>query len=190
MAEQWALDAVEEEEASAEAVRNAATEKAQADKKAQRNKKRQQTEAARKRAKIALETTSSAVTDDGTSTMTGNTSGPGQPSPLRHGTAYMPDTPESAQYSDDPSHTFLLSGSGNPSPLRQTTVSMDSDVSPSKTDDKLPIILMGPGQPSPLRPRAPHAYVFFCRASISNGRYRTTESVGSRPNWAESIPFA
>ncbi|KAJ6455730.1 hypothetical protein C8R45DRAFT_1035512 [Mycena sanguinolenta] len=154
MAEQWALDAVEEEEASAEAVRSAAVEKAQADKKAQRNKKRQQTEA-RKRAKIALETTSSAVADDGTPTTTGNVSGPGQPSPLRHGTAYMPDTPESAQYSDDPSHTFHFSG--NPSPLRQTTatVSMDSDVSPSRTD-----ILMGPGQATPSRPRAPYAHGF------------------------------
>ncbi|KAJ6547408.1 hypothetical protein B0H19DRAFT_954866, partial [Mycena capillaripes] len=58
MAEQWALDAIEEEEASSEAVRTAAADKAQADKKAARNKKRQQTEA-RKRAKIAVETSSS-----------------------------------------------------------------------------------------------------------------------------------
>ncbi|KAJ7273562.1 hypothetical protein B0H12DRAFT_1089996 [Mycena haematopus] len=163
MAEQWALDAIEEQEASLEAVQSAAVEKAQADKKAQRNKKRQQTEA-RKRAKIALETTSSAVADDdraGTLTMASNTSGPGQPSPLRHGTAYMPDTPESAQYSDDPSHTFHFSGSGNPSPLRQTTVvSMDSDIPVSRTEDES-TTLMGSSQTTLLRPHPP--------GQVSNG---------------------
>ncbi|KAJ7685038.1 COMPASS complex protein, partial [Mycena polygramma] len=86
MDEQWAMDAIEEEEASSEAVRAAAMDKAQAEKKAQRNKKRQQTEA-RKRAKISSETSSFTVAEDDRAALINNTSGPGQPSPLRHGTA-------------------------------------------------------------------------------------------------------
>ncbi|KAJ7343632.1 hypothetical protein DFH08DRAFT_233592 [Mycena albidolilacea] len=158
MAEQWALDAIEEEEASSEAVRSAVVEKVQAEKKAQRNKKRQQAEA-RKRAKIASETPTTAADDDrvGPPTTTGNNaSGTGQPSPLRHGTAYMPDTPEPAPYSDDPSYASHFSGPGNPSPLRQITVSMDSD---DRAEAK-PTLLVDAHQVTPSRARAPYAYGF------------------------------
>ncbi|KAJ7172631.1 hypothetical protein C8R46DRAFT_158877 [Mycena filopes] len=163
MAEQWAMDATEEEEASSEALHAATLEKAAAEKRAQRNKKRQQTEA-RKRAKI-LETSSTAAADDGVPGQVSNSSGPGQPSPLRHGTAYIPDTPDSAYNSDDASFTSAVhpSGPGHPSPLRQATGSSEWDVSPSKVEDKSPVSLaslMGPGQATSSRPRAPYAYGF------------------------------
>ncbi|KAJ6630650.1 hypothetical protein B0H10DRAFT_1982171 [Mycena sp. CBHHK59/15] len=164
MAEQWALDAIEEEEASSEAVRIAASEKAQEEKKAQRNKKRQQAET-RKRAKIALETSSSAGGDDdrvGAATLS-ITSGPGQPSPLRHGTAYTPDgVPESRDDSDDMSFTSAtpLSGPGYPSPLRQSTAS-EAEASPARMEDApfASTVLSGPSQLSPSRQPAIYAYV-------------------------------
>ncbi|KAG5647135.1 hypothetical protein DXG03_001090 [Asterophora parasitica] len=109
MAEQWALDEVEEEEARVEAARMAEADKADAAKKAERQKKRQQTEA-RKRAKVAaaaaeqhqqqnalyLQSQSQggapAVNDErGTTPGLGlGLVGLGQPSPspLRHGTTY------------------------------------------------------------------------------------------------------
>ncbi|KAJ7083826.1 hypothetical protein C8R43DRAFT_1175048 [Mycena crocata] len=152
MAEQWALDAVEEEEASSEAIRTAAFDKAQAEKKAQRNKKRQQTEA-RKRAKVALETSSAAMTEDDRVGLANNMSGPGQPSPLRHGTAYMPDQTDLTETLDEASFTSVtqLSGPGTPSPLRHTVASVETN-----TDHKLIVpgaALSGPGT-SPSRQRA------------------------------------
>ncbi|KAJ7489859.1 hypothetical protein B0H11DRAFT_1042524 [Mycena galericulata] len=156
MAEQWALDTIEEEEASSEAVRTAALEKAQAEKKAQRNKKRQQTEA-RKRAKIALETSSSTMGDDERATlppMASNISGPGQPSPLRHGTAYVPDSVDSVDNSDD------IPLTSNPSPLRQNTTLIEADISPDRMSIIPAAALSGPGQASPPRQRATYAYGF------------------------------
>ncbi|KAJ7752002.1 COMPASS complex protein [Mycena metata] len=180
MTEQWALDAVEEEEASSDAARAATLEKAAAEKRAQRNKKRQQTEA-RKRAKI-LENSSAA--DEGAATTANNTSGPGQPSPLRHGTAYIPDTPDSVYNSDDTSFTSTThpSGPGNPSPLRQATGSSEWDLSPTKAEDKSPAplaSLLGPGQASSSRPRAPYAYGFppEFRSAMEDVRFEPTISV-------------
>ncbi|KAJ7870248.1 COMPASS complex protein [Mycena leptocephala] len=147
MAEQWELDAIEEEEASSEA--------AQAEKKAQRNKKRQQTEA-RKRAKIALETSSSTAADDErVGPPVSSTSGPGQPSPLRHGTAYIPETADTAENSDEASFTSAthFSGPGNPSPLRQTTASANTI-----SDEPRPRLLSGPGQPSSPRLASMYGY--------------------------------
>lgn len=89
MAEQWQLDAQEEEEARAEASKVAAAEKADAEKKAQRAKKRQQTEA-RKRAKKAAEQATPGADDDRFGPAT-PIAGLGQPSPLRHGTTYDMD---------------------------------------------------------------------------------------------------
>ncbi|KAJ7694215.1 hypothetical protein B0H17DRAFT_475849 [Mycena rosella] len=166
MAEQWALDALEEEEASSEAVHTAALEKAQAEKKAQRNKKRQQTEA-RKRAKIALETSSVTAEDDrvGIPAMASNISGAGQPSPLRHGTAYMPDAADSPDYPEDVPFTSVTfsTGTGNPSPLRHNTASTESDMSPPRADDKsfVPTVAsFGTGPTSPSRQSVPYAYGF------------------------------
>lgn len=91
MAEQWELDVQEEEEAKIDADRAAAQEKAEEDKRAQRNKRQQQAEA-RKRAKKAAAEQSMAMMED-------ERFGPGsslaalplgQPSPLRHATAYEP----------------------------------------------------------------------------------------------------
>ncbi|KAK7014991.1 COMPASS complex protein [Favolaschia claudopus] len=144
MAEQWALDAVEEEEASAEAVRHAALEKAQAEKKAQKNKRRQQTEA-RKRAKIALETTST-IDDD---RMGSVASGPGQPSPLRHGTAYIPHTPEPAPRSDDPSYSSPISALDRVHPQRLTTGFEASRQVPSESPSE-----------ATSRPDTPHTYAY------------------------------
>ncbi|KAG6919955.1 hypothetical protein DXG01_013304 [Tephrocybe rancida] len=95
MAEQWALDEVEEEEARKEAVRAEATEKAEAARKAERNKKRQQAEA-RKRAKLAaaaeqqaiLRGTPGSVDDERLTPGLSALAGLGQPSPLRHGTTF------------------------------------------------------------------------------------------------------
>ncbi|KAJ7738524.1 hypothetical protein DFH07DRAFT_841104 [Mycena maculata] len=161
MAEQWALDAIEEEEASSEAVRAASLEKAQAEKKAQRNKKRQQTEA-RKRAKIALETSTSAMADDDRASMppmVSNMSGPGQPSPLRHGTAFIPDPVDSAENSDDMSTSVTtLSGPGNPSPLRQNTTSIEVDTPQVQMDIVPAAALSGPGQATPSRQTATYPY--------------------------------
>ncbi|KAJ6546529.1 hypothetical protein DFH09DRAFT_645776 [Mycena vulgaris] len=163
MTEQWALDAIEEEEASSEAVRTAALEKAQEEKKAQRNKKRQQTEA-RKRAKIALET-SSAAADDDRAGMAGNISGAGQPSPLRHGTAYIPDAADSPGNSDDASFPSiaLSNGPGNPSPLRHNTTSTEFDISsprPDNTPFDSSAALLGPDRASPSGQSLPYAYGF------------------------------
>ncbi|KAG6841684.1 hypothetical protein C0991_008322 [Blastosporella zonata] len=96
MAEQWALDEVEEEEAREEAVRAAAAEKTEAAKKAERNKKRQQAEA-RKRAKLAaqveqqqqqLRGTPGSVDEERSTPGLSALVGLGQPSPLRHGTTF------------------------------------------------------------------------------------------------------
>ncbi|KAJ7470606.1 COMPASS complex protein [Mycena latifolia] len=161
MAEQWALDAIEEEEASAEAVQTAALEKAQAEKKAQRNKKRQQTEA-RKRAKIALETSSATADDDRVGLpLIANASGAGQPSPLRHGTAYMPDAADSPDHSEDVSFSSVVPG--NPSPLRHNTGSTELDISSPRAADNSFVptgALSGSGQAGPLRQSVPHAYGF------------------------------
>ncbi|KAJ7285691.1 COMPASS complex protein [Mycena rebaudengoi] len=153
MAEQWALDAVEEAEAAADAVHNAAVEKAAAEKKAQRNKKRQQTEA-RKRAKIALETSSAMADDDrvvpGTSS---STSGPGQPSPLRHGTAYNPAVAEESEENSDEASIAPAAP-----PLRQNTA-FESESSPSRRDNSFFLssgVLSGPGQPSVAMPPPSH----------------------------------
>ena len=108
MAEQWALDAQEEEEARVEASKAAAVAKVDAERKAARLKKRQET-AARKRAKVnALELGTPGLDDDrfgpGSSTP-----GLGQPSPLRHGTTY--DAGEgSANHSNSPAPTFMSNG--------------------------------------------------------------------------------
>ncbi|KAF8232308.1 COMPASS complex protein [Tricholoma matsutake] len=109
MAEQWALDAQEEEEARVEAFKAATAAKVDAEKKAARLKKRQET-AARKRAKVnpLLEQGAPGVDDDrfgpGSSTP-----GLGQPSPLRHGTTY--DAAEgSVDHSYSPAPTFVSNG--------------------------------------------------------------------------------
>ena len=108
MAEQWALDAQEEEEARVEASKAAALATVDAERKAARLKKRQET-AARKRAKVnTLEPGASGLDDDrfgpGSSTP-----GLGQPSPLRHGTTY--DAGEgSVDHSNSPAPTFMSNG--------------------------------------------------------------------------------
>ncbi|KAJ7219132.1 COMPASS complex protein [Mycena pura] len=133
MAEQWDLDTIEEDEAAVESARSAAFEKSQAEKKAQRDKKRQQTEA-RKRSKMAVDTAFPvSADDDRLGTMASNPSGPGQPSPLRHGTAYIPDASED---SGEPSLPFITYGPGNPSPLRHNTASTESETFPTRDDDK------------------------------------------------------
>ncbi|RDB24283.1 Set1 complex component ash2 [Hypsizygus marmoreus] len=110
MAEQWALDALEEEEARADASRAAAAEKVEAAKRAERNKKRQQAEA-RKRAKLAVaeqQRATPAIDDDRFSPMSAMV-GFGQPSPLRHGTIY--DAGEgSVDHSYSPAPTFISNG--------------------------------------------------------------------------------
>ncbi|KAG5728307.1 Set1 complex component ash2 [Termitomyces sp. T112] len=96
MAEQWALDAIEEAEAKEDAIRLAANEKAEAAKKAEREKKKQAAEA-RKRAKLAavaeaqqaLRGTPASVDDERSTPGLSTLMGPGQPSPLRHGTTYQ-----------------------------------------------------------------------------------------------------
>lgn len=88
MAEQWALDAEEEEEARVAFARRATTEKTEADKKTQRNKRRQQAEA-RKRAKKAVEVAS--MLDDDRFGPSASLALLPEPSPLRHGMAYVPD---------------------------------------------------------------------------------------------------
>ncbi|KAG5652342.1 hypothetical protein H0H81_005363 [Sphagnurus paluster] len=111
MAEQWALDEIEEEEARAEAARAAIHEKAEAAKKAERNKKRQQAEA-RKRAKVAaleqqqLQMHANAGADEERSTSGLGLLGFGypSPSPLRHGTTYGDGEVESAAHSPAPTH--------------------------------------------------------------------------------------
>jgi COMPASS component BRE2 len=109
MAEQWVLDAQEEEEARVEASKAAATAKIDAEKKAARLKKRQEN-AARKRAKITPpERLGSPAIDDDRFGPGSLTPGLGQPSPLRHGTTY--DAGEgSAEHSYSPAPTFMSNG--------------------------------------------------------------------------------
>jgi COMPASS component BRE2 len=126
MAEQWQLDAQEEEEARTEASKAAAVEKADAEKKAQRAKKRQQTEA-RKRAKKAAERVTPTVDDDRFGPATPLT-GPGQPSPLRHGTTYeMDDGHVDRSYS--PAHTAISNGDfqGGQSGYNSDNAEMEQD---------------------------------------------------------------
>ncbi|KAG6896943.1 hypothetical protein C0992_005149 [Termitomyces sp. T32_za158] len=95
MAEQWALDEVEEAEAKEDAIRAAANDKAEAAKKAEREKKKQAAEA-RKRAKLAaaaeaqqgLRGTPASADDERSTPGLSALAGLGQPSPLRHGTTY------------------------------------------------------------------------------------------------------
>ncbi|KAF8061568.1 COMPASS complex protein [Lyophyllum atratum] len=93
MAEQWALDEIEEKEAGEEAARAAAMDKVEAAKKAERNRKRQQAEA-RKRAKLAAmeqqQQRGTPTVDEERSTSGLGMVGLGHPSPspLRHGTTY------------------------------------------------------------------------------------------------------
>nr|GAT43992.1 COMPASS complex protein [Mycena chlorophos] len=110
MKEQWELDALEEEDAKSDLVRVAAAEKVLAEKKAQRDKKRQQAEA-RKKAKLAVDTPA----PDDPRPPTPTLSGPGQPSPLRHGIAY-----ENAEMEEDSKEGLTTY---NPSPLRQNALS-------------------------------------------------------------------
>jgi COMPASS component BRE2 len=106
MAEQWALDAQEEQEASAEASKAAAVAKVEAEKKAARLKKRQET-AARKRAKV--EQGANLGIDDDRFGPGSLTPGLGQPSPLRHGTTY--DAGEgSVNRNYSPAPTFMSNG--------------------------------------------------------------------------------
>ena len=106
MAEQWSLDAVEEEAARIESVRKATLEKAEAEKKAQRNKKRQQMEARKRAKKTDVETFTLAHDDDRFGpTASLAISGPGQPSPLRHGMAYDGDGFDDQGHSPAPTIT-------------------------------------------------------------------------------------
>lgn len=109
MAEQWALDAQEEEEAHAEASKAAAVAKVEAERKAARLKKRQET-AARKRAKVnPLEQGGTPGLDDDRFGPGSSTPGLGQPSPLRHGTTF--DAGEgSVDHSYSPAPTFMSNG--------------------------------------------------------------------------------
>ncbi|KAG6885132.1 hypothetical protein C0993_005598 [Termitomyces sp. T159_Od127] len=119
MAEQWALDAVEEEEAKADALRAAAHEKAEAAKKAEREKKKHAAEA-RKRAKLAAAATAEAqqglrgtpgAADDERSTPgLSALAGLGQPSPLRHGTTYDGHAFESVENVFSPAPTPASTG--------------------------------------------------------------------------------
>lgn len=109
MAEQWALDAVEEDEARMEAGRAAEAEKVEAVKKEERDKKRQQAEA-RKRAKLAAadkQQRSTPTIDEDRSLSLLN--GLGQPSPLRYGTTYG-DGEEFPDGSHSPAPTFVSTG--------------------------------------------------------------------------------
>jgi len=114
MAEQWALDQVEEEEARVEAARNTANEKVEAAKRAERNKKRQQAEA-RKRAKLAAaeqQQRGTPVVEDEWSTSSLGMVGLGQPSPspLRHGTTYAYDGDGDVENSYSPAPTPASNG--------------------------------------------------------------------------------
>ncbi|KAJ7063157.1 COMPASS complex protein [Mycena amicta] len=142
MAEQWELDALEEEEAASDMVRVAAAEKVLAEKKAQRDRKRQQTEA-RKRAKLAAQDIPASLDDSAPPMMP--ISGPGQPSPLRHGIAYE------KMESEEESKEGL---SYNPSPLRRSALSVE----PELFDDKSSVKSR---EETPTRQRTPAAYAVF-----------------------------
>ncbi|KAF5386787.1 hypothetical protein D9615_001877 [Tricholomella constricta] len=118
MAEQWALDEMEEEEARVEAARTAATEKVEAAKRAERNKKRQQAEA-RKRAKMAAaveqqqqQRRTPSVDDERSTPGAGLVSlGHPSPSPLRHGTTYAYGGGEGdIEHGHSPAPTFASNG--------------------------------------------------------------------------------
>lgn len=114
MAEQWALDEVEEEEARVEAARHAANEKVEAAKRAERNRKRQQAEA-RKRAKLAVaeqqQRGTPAVEDEWSNSGSGMVGlGQPSPSPLRHGTTYAYDGEGDVENSYSPAPTPASNG--------------------------------------------------------------------------------
>lgn len=153
MAEQWALDAQEEEEARADASRAAAVEKTEAAKKAERNKKRQQADA-RKRAKLVAEQQrTTPATDDDRVTSVASFVGLGQPSPspLRHGTTY--DAGEDAvRYTHSPAPTFVSNGDyqGGQSGYNSDNMELDPENGAGEDQDSIPLTPAHIEAPSPM----------------------------------------
>ncbi|KAF8911123.1 hypothetical protein CPB84DRAFT_1763375 [Gymnopilus junonius] len=134
MQEEWAFDALEEEDAKVELAKYAAAEKAEEEKRKQREKKRQQAEArrkAKKEAALAQQVVDAAVIEEekergraaererysslplsGVFPLPGTLYGPGghfpahpSPSPLRHFTAFEPEG--SVEYENSPAPTYI-----------------------------------------------------------------------------------
>ncbi|TFK42982.1 hypothetical protein BDQ12DRAFT_663093 [Crucibulum laeve] len=143
MAEQWAIDAQEEEEAKVEMARQAEVDHIEEEKRVQRNKKRQQAEA-RKRAKKA-EQQAALGASAGTSTPGSvNTFGLAHtPSTALH----IPGSSTSSTIKDEDRHTPVpliglgISGIGNypnPSPLRHATNAYNPEGSIEYEDSPAP----------------------------------------------------
>ncbi|CAA7265441.1 unnamed protein product [Cyclocybe aegerita] len=106
MAEEWAFDALEEEEAKVEAAKHAAADKAEEEKRKQREKRRQQAEARKKARKAAAEQAANAtLAEEEHEISLGREGGGGRA------------TPVSAVYG----HVGVHSTQPSPSPLRQST---------------------------------------------------------------------
>ncbi|KIK06540.1 hypothetical protein K443DRAFT_674194 [Laccaria amethystina LaAM-08-1] len=130
MAEQWALDAQEEEEAKVEAVKQAAIDKAEEEKRIQRNKKRQQAEARKRAKKAAVEPGFNGPFLDDERFLAGFNPNQPSPSPLRHATSAY-DAEGSVENEHSPAPTFASYGDfqGNQSGYNSEAhdVEMDQD---------------------------------------------------------------
>ncbi|KAF8162954.1 hypothetical protein B0H34DRAFT_651013 [Crassisporium funariophilum] len=136
MAEEWAMDALEEEQAKAESLKQAAADKLEDDKRKQREKRKQQAEARKRQRKAAAEQTANAALAED------DRFGPGamlyggggavynqpSPSPLRHATAYDPGD-EFVEQEHSPAPTVASYGefAGNHSGYNSENPDMDVD---------------------------------------------------------------
>ncbi|PPQ81204.1 hypothetical protein CVT25_015728 [Psilocybe cyanescens] len=176
MQEEWAFDALEDDEARTELAKHAAAEKLEEDKRKQRENKRQQAEAKRKARKAAAQQAADMALGDeerergrelqrererdrqtdryGSLPASSGLTGPGMhsshhpsPSPLRHSTAYEPEG--SVEYENSPAPTFASYGEFQGGQSGYT--SDNHDVPDDMEIDQDIEALMGP----PSRPRTP-----------------------------------
>ena len=118
MQEEWAMDALEEEQAKSDAMKQATADKVQDDKRKQKEKRKAQADARRKQRKTAAvvteQTIASATSEDdrfgpGLVVGYGGVFNQPSPSPLRHATAFDPGE-GSVEFEHSPAPTFASYG--------------------------------------------------------------------------------
>ena len=135
MEEEWAMDALDEEQAKIDAMKLATANKIQDDKRKQREKRKVQADAKKRKRKAAAEqtTVNVAFEDDrfgpGAVANYGGVFNQPSPSPLRHATAYDP-AEESVELEHSPAPTFASYGEfqGNQSGYNSETHNDDMEL--------------------------------------------------------------
>jgi len=134
MQDEWAMDALEEEQAKSDAVKQATATKVQDDKRIQREKRKAQADARKKQRKAAAEqaTVNAALEDErfGPGAVVGyGVFNQPSPSPLRHATAYDPGE-GSVEFEHSPAPTFASYGEfpGNQSEYNSETHNDDMEL--------------------------------------------------------------